>query len=250
LNAPLADTRGRAGVEQADTLLLSSDPREVIRRADLKPEALALLSEIKARLHGVDMPVVQFINLSGEASAANVTASFAQASAACIGRTLLVRPRQPGSQEDRRLAATPPLATIPRRRTRKAVSASIEIVPDSIVPGLCHAYLGGEPAEASTSRSSPSEIWLDGVTLDFKLIVIESSAPERAPATLDLATRCHGNVLVVTASMTRLSQVRSVMRQIQLAGGTLMGSVLHDAPTIQRLSIISKLLRLNGKSGE
>ena len=248
MNAPVADVRGRGRVAPADTLLLSSDSCEVTRRADPKPEAVLLLSEIMARLHGVDMPVVQFINVSGEAGAADITASFAQASAACVGRTLLVHLGQPGPREGTRLGVAHPVATIPRRRARKAVPDSIEIMPDSVVPGLCRAYLGGEQAGAYSKKSSSCETWLDGMTFDFKLIVIESGSPERAPAALDLATRSHGNVLIAAAGMTRLAQTRIVVRQIQLAGGTLMGSVLYDAPSIPRLSVIPWFLRRHTKS--
>ncbi len=89
---------------------------------------------------------------------------------------------------------------------------------------------------------------LEGVSLDFRLIVIESDAPERCPIALDLATRCHGSILVVTAKSTDPSQARRVMRQVQLAGGTLLGAVLHGAPPAPRLRMPSWLLRLAGKS--
>ena len=249
MNAPVADSRTLARGRLAETLLLSSDSRQRSRPIRPKPEAVALLSEIIARLHGVDMPVVQFINVSGESSAAAVTASFAQASAICLGRTLLVRLCRPEPQDGRTESALP-VATPPRQRTRKAAAESIEIVPDSTVPGLCHAYVRRESAETSLEKFSSSENLLDCLTLDFKLIAIESLSPEGCPATLELATRCHGSVLLVTAGKTSLSQLRIVMRQVQLAGGTLMGSVLNDAPSAARLSVIPWFHKLVGKSRE
>jgi len=66
--------------------------------------------------------------------------------------------------------------------------------------------------------------------------------------TLDLATRCHGSILVVTAGRTGLPQAHRVMRQVQLAGGTLLGSVLHGAPPAMRLHMPGWLQRLAGKS--
>ena len=234
----------------AETLLISSESRE--RSCALRPkkEAVALLSEIIARLHGVDMPVIQFIQVSGEGDAADVPASFAHASAACLGRTLLVRSGPPKADARQHIAAAPTVATVSRRRTRKVISETIEIVPDSAVPSLFYAFLGREPAEASFLTSPSLEKRLDGVTLDFKLVVIESGPPERCPASLDLATRCHGSVMVVSAGITTLSQSRIVMRQVQLAGGTLLGSVLHDAPSLPRLSMIPWFRWLIGKSRE
>ena len=245
MNAPVAGSGARD--RPAESLLLSSDSRQPSQPIHPKPEAIALLAEIIARLHGVDMPVVQFINVSGDSSAAEATASFAQASAACLGRTLLVRLGQPESQERWRIGTAPPVATLSRRRTRKAVTESTDIVPDSTTPGLWHAYVRCGPSETSLAKFSSPGNWLDGVTLDFKLVVIESLSPEVCPVTLELATRCHGSVLLVTAGITSLSQSRIVMRQIQLAGGTLVGSVLYDAPPVPRLSTIPWLYRLVGK---
>ena len=208
---------------------------------------MTLLSEIMARLHGVDMPVVQFIRASGEAASTEIAASFAQASAGCLGRTLLIRlhtSEPPGVSSSNDTAA---VATIPRRRARKAAD-NLEIVPDSLVPGLCHARIEFAYGQTSSQTQASPDTFLEGASLDFRVIVIESDAPERCPMTLDLAVRCHGSVLVVAAGTTSLPQARGVMRQVQLAGGTLLGSVLHGAPPVPRFHIPGWLKRRPGKS--
>ena len=208
---------------------------------------MLLLSEIMARLHGVDMPVLQFIEVSEDGGAADVAASFALASAACVGRTLLVR-LQPGESRDRlQISVADQQQTAPGPRTRKAPEETFEIVPDSAVAGLCHAWVRYDPTRSFRNRNNMADTWLDGVSLDFRLVVIESRSPERCPATLDLATRCHGSVLVVKAGQTSLSEARIVMRQVQIAGGTLIGSVLHEAPGTPSYSIFGKWTRRLGK---
>jgi hypothetical protein len=249
LNAPLAASRRRARSFLAQSLRLPSETKELARATSpLRPEALTLLSEIMARLHGVDMPVVQFIRASGESMAADIAASFAQASAVSLGRTLLIRLQVPEPPRISFAGDAVAVATIPRRRTRKAAEA-LEIVPDSAVSGLCHARLGCEYGRASQSIPALPEALLDGAALDFRLIVIESDAPERCPLALDLATRCHGSVLVVAAGVTALPQARRVMRQVQLAGGTLLGSVLHDAPSIPHIRMPSWRRRPRSEAG-
>ncbi len=203
---------------------------------------MTLLSEIMARLHGIDMPVVQFIRASGEAATAEIAARFAQASAGCLGRTLLIRlhaSEPPGVSSSDEIAA---VATIPRRRARKAAD-NLEIVPDSLIPGLCHARMGFAYGQASSPAQVSPDTFLEGVSLDFRVIVIESDAPERCPMTLDLALRCHGSVLVVAAGSTGLLQARRVMRQVQLVGGPLLGAVLHGAPSAPRFRVPGWLRR-------
>jgi len=139
------------------------------------------------------------------------------------------------------------VATIPRRRARKAAD-NIEITPDSLISGLCHARIGFAYGQASSPAQASPDSFLEGVSLDFRVIVIECDAPERCPMTLDLAVRCHGSVLVVAAGATGLPQARRVMRQVQLAGGTLLGSVLHGAPPVPRFRVPGWLRRSQVKS--
>jgi hypothetical protein len=200
---------------------------------------MLLLSEIMARLHGIEMPVVQFIHASGEGNVRQAAGSFARASAACLGRTLLVRRQPVGAPPLTQAASAASMPTVSRRRARKSVVDAFEIVPDSAMASLFHVQIGRETQGSLQAMQASPEAWLDSITLDFRLIVIESDAPERSLATLELARRCHGSVLVVTAGTTSLSQARTAMRQVQLAGGTLLGSVLQDAPPPPRLRINS-----------
>ncbi len=247
MNAPVAAARRRTRSDLAQSLRLSSETKELTRSLSPRPEAVRLLSEIMARLHGVDMPVVQFIRACGQAATAEIAASFAQASAGCLGRTLLIRVHalEPSGVSFSDAAAA--VATIGRRRARKAAD-NLEIIPDSLISGLCHARIGFAYGQAASPAHVSPDIFLEGVSLDFRVIVIESDAPERCPMTLDLAVRCHGSVLVVAAGATGLPQTRRVMRQVQLAGGTLLGSVLHGAPPAPRFRVPEWLKRLPAKS--
>jgi hypothetical protein len=235
LNAPFAPLRRRARNDAPQSLQLSSASKEVSRTFRPRAEAITLLSEIMARLHGLDMPVIQFIQISPEPDAAEVAVSFAQASATCLGRTLLARLGVSELQYQPSAAVKGSVATVTRRRTRKVDPDTLDIVPDSAVAGLCHARLGSDYGDASHATRALPESWLDNVALDFRLVVIGSDAPERCPAALDLATRCHGSILVTTAGKTSLPQSRGVIRQVQLAGGVILGSVLHNAPPPPRL---------------
>jgi hypothetical protein len=179
LNAPFAPLRRRARNDAPQSLQLSSASKEVSRTFRPRAEAITLLSEIMARLHGLDMPVIQFIQISPEPDAAEVAVSFAQASATCLGRTLLARLGVSELQYQPSAAVKGSVATVTRRRTRKVDPDTLDIVPDSAVAGLCHARLGSDYGDASHATRALPESWLDNVALDFRLVVIGSDAPER-----------------------------------------------------------------------
>jgi hypothetical protein len=48
----------------------------------------------------------------------------------------------------------------------------------------------------------------------------------------------------VSAGATRLPQIRAAAQQVQIAGGTLLGSVLHDAAPLPRLRVPGWVPRL------
>jgi hypothetical protein len=202
---------------------------------------MSLLCEVMARLRGADMPVIQFIQVSGESDTAETAMRFASNSATYFGRTLLVRLSAARVRDVHQVAATN--VTIAGLLTRKSSADPIEIVPDSAVSGLSHACIGIHPGDAAQRALFPAESRLDDMALDFRLIVIASDPPETTPATLELATRCHGSVLVVSAGHTSLSQVRDATRRVRLAGGTLMGCVLEGAPPSPKYHIFPRWLR-------
>ena len=237
MNVSLAASKKFESTGVEDPPRLVSNGGETKPRRRLRLEAMMLLWEIMARLRGIEMPVLQFIDVSGDRGATDVAASFAHAAAHCVGRTLLVRfqsSQSRGVQQDSDAAIE---SISLDHRPSKSVDDTFEVVPDSAVPGLCHVYARYDPMQALQMKREFAEIWLDGIALDFRLVIIESRSPERCPATLDLATRCHGSVLVLTAGESSLSQSRAVMRQVQLVGGTLLGAVLRDAPGAPRFPL-------------
>ncbi len=113
---------------------------------------------------------------------------------------------------------------MPSRTGRKSRRVDA-IIPDSFIAGLYHrqvndVFCGGLPTET-----------LDGQP--FKMVVIQSSTPGRSPMGLSGARHCHGSVLTVAAGITRLADLQATVRQIRHAGGTLLGTVLFDAPRIR-----------------
>lgn len=202
-------------------------------RAGCKPksEALALLSQLLARLHGIDVPVVQVIQASPRAHPSHIARSLAEASTATLGRTLLVSLHAPGEQQAGVSAPAAAGLVVRRRRAKKGVSDAPEIVPDSSLPGLYHAGIGCQSDEATRIDYVPPGVWLGGVNLNFRLLIIDCGPLDLCPAAVEVASRCHGSVLGVAAGVTRLAEVQMVAAQVQLAGGRLLGSVLYDAPT-------------------
>jgi hypothetical protein len=196
-----------------------------------KQEAVALLSQVLARLHGLDVPVVQFIQVSADAKPAMVARDFAEASLTRLGRTLLASLHEPEIAR----ASLPDGSggtAVGRRRARKLTNDAPDIVPDAALHGLYHARIGSGCGEANQMSHVPPAIWLGEARIEFRLLVIDCGPLERIPAAVELASRCHGSILTVQAGATQLSAVRAAAQQVQIAGGTLLGSVLYDAPLL------------------
>jgi hypothetical protein len=217
-----------ANVAGTRRLRLASESRALACVCHPKQEAISLLSHVLARLHGLDVPVVQFIQVSCDARAPSVARDFAEAALTKLGRTLIASLHEPEK----------PAASFPegggmaagRRRVRKPVNGSHDIVPDGTVDGLYHARIGSVCGEPNKLSHVPPAIWLGEARIEFRLLVIDCGPLERNPAAVELASRCHGSILTVEAGITQLSMVRSAAQQVQIAGGTLLGSVLYNAP--------------------
>jgi len=209
-----------------------------------KPEAVALLSQVVARLHGLDMPVVQFIHVSADRGAASPARDFAEASLERLGRTLLASLHSPHDPGQAAYGSDPTGTAIGRRRTRKPAIDVPEIVPDVGRQGLYHACIGAGSIEAGQVSQVPPAVWLGEARLDFRILVIDCGPLAANPAAVELVSRCHGSILVVTSGTTLLDEIRDAARQVLLAGGTLLGSVLHDASPAPRYSKPPWLQRL------
>lgn len=177
--------------------------------------ARALLAEVVARLSQADLPIVQIIAACGLSRAAGVAQDLAAAAALTYGRTLLVTDDGESGQH---LTA--------QRSPGKGVH---EIIPDAAVTGLYHrrfdeGLLEREPSPVPTGRTAPKS---------FRMLVLASRSPIDCPSGLSHATRCHGTIVAVAAGVTRLADVQATARQLDLAGATVLGTVLYDAPSFR-----------------
>ncbi len=229
---------------QARPLRIASDAPAFAQTCQPKAEAVGLLSQVVARLHGLDVPVVQFIQVTADPRRASVARDFAKASLTRLGRTLLA-----SLHETEILKAGLPVETgggmvVGRRRARKPANDTPDIVPDATIQGLYHTRIGAGCGETNQMSHVPPAVWLGEARLDFRLLVIDCGPLERNPAAVELTSRCHGSILVVAAGATRLPQIRAAAHQVQIAGGTLLGAVLYDTPSLPSMHVPAWIPRL------
>jgi hypothetical protein len=197
-----------------------------------RSEAVLLLSQVLARVHGIELPAIQFVRVTQSEGGGHVARCFAEACVARLGRTLLVKLSSSAgaASADAENKVAPDAIARPdsRRRPRKPGCDMQEIVPDAVLPGLYHARCSdlGDPFAAAPG---PEAAWLGRGKPDFRLLVIDCGTVQECALGLDFASRCHGTVLSVAAGTAPLAQIQATIRQVQLAGGTLIGSVLYDA---------------------
>jgi len=237
LTETLTGPERSARTGQARPLRIKSDSAAATCLCQPKPEAVGLLSQVIARLHGLDVPVVQFIQVTADPRQADVARDFAEASLTRLGRTLLA-----SLHETETIKAGSPVEAgggmvVGRRRNRKSAYDIPDIVPDATIQGLYHTRIGAGCGETNQMSHVPPAVWLGEARLDFRLLVIDCGPLERNPAAVELASRCHGSILVVAAGAARLPQIRAAAHQVQVAGGTLLGAVLHDAPPLPSLHV-------------
>jgi hypothetical protein len=194
-----------------------------------EPTAIALLSQVLAFLHGIEVPVVQFVQVSGATVSSGVARSLAEASLACLGRTLLVSFRSVSGQT---------ILSKPKHESgfskfckldQESTTDTADIIPDAQEPNLFHARI--EPGLVGSTRSSvvPPAIWLGEVRTDFRLMILDCGSFASNPGAIELASRCHATIFTVCRAETSLSEIHFSARQLHLAGGRLLGTVLYDA---------------------
>jgi hypothetical protein len=220
----------------AKPLRIESESTAIACICQPKPAAVSLLSQVVARLHGLDVPVVQFIQVTAGVGQTRVARDFAEASLTRLGRTLIASLHEPETAKAG-LVLESGSATVGRRRTRKPANDTPDIIPDATVQGLYHTRIGAGCGETNQISQVPPAVWLGEARLDFRLLVIDCGPLERNPAAVELASRCHGSILIVASGATRLPQIRAAAQQVQIAGGTLLGSVLFDTPPVPRLQL-------------
>ena len=181
--------------------------------------AASLLSEVVSRLHDVALPVIQFVPACQAGKANFLGREFAIASAERNGRTLLL---SPGEQMGFDVSGA---VSISSKMTRLLGSEQESFVPDAGVPGLYYQRINdGSDICAALTMLSPEQ--------GFRMLVLDSVSIGRSTAALRQAAHCHGTIITVIAGSTAIGEIRSTVRQIEQAGGTLLGTVLIDAPRV------------------
>ena len=204
MNASLA----RPHKQRVQTASVEAFPTQTAYRP--VPEATALLTEILARLHDVEVPIVQFVPACPATGLGRVTRDFGVAAVARHGRTLLLSSRC--NEGDVKLA--------PVRRRVSAAAAST--TPDASIPGLYYKEVDELPGLLMQAGGPAAR--------SFKLVVVLSGSPSCSPATLSCARHCSGSVITVAAGVTRAEALQATERQLRQVGATVLGTVLFDAP--------------------
>lgn len=189
-----------------------------------RAEAAGLLSEVMSRLHASDLQLLQFIPASPAGDCGDVARAFAIASVAGLGRTLLIAAGPDGARAH---GSHPASRQIPQHGAGRGYG----IAPDPAITGLYHMRLQGGAPEMARIAGSPQHAWA-GRMADFRMLVVASASPDWYPETLLICPFCRGSVLTVAAGLTRLDELQATARQLQQAGGVLLGTVLHDAPRL------------------
>ncbi len=222
-SAPGRRKRGPAAAQEGPSLDAAASAEQP------EPEAAILLSHIATRFVSVEAPIVQLLQVSANPNASSVARCLAQAGPARMGRTLLAGLRQADPEPATGGALLSPHAGSGRPRGRRAGSPVLEVLPDIAWPGLYHAQLGSHYRMPQPVAGSLTTAWLGDTRLEFHFLIFDCGPIAGCPAALELSARCHGSILVVAAGVTRPSEIETAARQVRLAGGTVMGSVLYHA---------------------
>ena len=161
------------------------------------------------------MPIVQFVPACLTGQSSHVSREFAGAAVARYGRTLLLDEAEKADSFKR------PSKHRASRRQRRTGG----IVPDGETPGLYHRQASDIALEQIATETLDAQ--------PFRMVVLQSAAPIACPIGLDRARQCHGSILTVAAGVTHLSELQATARLLRHAGGTVLGVVLFDAPTIR-----------------
>jgi hypothetical protein len=178
--------------------------------AIVAPRAAALLGRLVSQLPTVGHrpPSVQFLPCCAAERAGSIASTVACAASALLGRTLLLNALANG---------------------RSAFGADFHQrpIPDAFTPRLYHCQIDSDRSNGLASDLLTAQTAGDG---PYRLIVLDSPAPEIGGAALALAPLCGGSVLVVLAGTTRLATVLAAAADLTSAGARLLGTILVDAP--------------------
>ena len=109
-----------------------------------------------------------------------------------------------------------------------------------IMNGVIRARLGVIDADGAPRCSAEDLTRLfDAVRDRFSLVVLDSPPAEVNLASLLLAARCDGTLMVVRAGITKSHDVQNARQEIEQAGGRVVGVVFNRANTPRRRSPFS-----------
>jgi hypothetical protein len=180
-------------------------------------------------LHGIDVPVVQLVQVSEGHAVSGIARTLAEASLAWLGRTLLISVTKPTSsyflaEKEREAGSTSIL-----RRTNESLTDQISITPDADISDLYYAKVCPTAAEEMATSQVQSTSWLGGARSKFRLLIVDCGRFAGNPGAVEIAPLCHATILTVCASETTLPEILASSKQLQLAGGRLLGTVLYNA---------------------
>jgi hypothetical protein len=168
----------------------------------LQATSLSLLWRIRCYLPSVTPVVLQFVPCAVQDVADSVACAFARATAATLGRTLLINARE---------------------------IASAQILPDAFTPRLYHQNLSGAGLYARLAQVGAAVLQNGSLTM-FRFLIINHASPLSGDGVCAAAPFCTGTILVVRAGVTDLACIKSAAGRIASIGGTVLGTVLTDAP--------------------
>jgi len=208
-----------------------SAPRLPIGHAVVPPQVAradayrALAANLWARYGGpAAVKTLLFVGASGRSDVSTVAGRFAAVLAHDrLGPVLFVsaRARVPaGTAHD---ASAPPI-TLPRLLADGAV-----LEPPSAEGANLHLLCTGHPGQVppALSHSDAFERFLASVRDAFSAVIVDGPHVALHPETLLLCSRVDGVVLVVESERTRKRSAVWVARQVEDAGGRLLGVVLN-----------------------
>ncbi len=184
--------------------------------ATAEKEAGALLNRVLGRIGLVTTPMIQLMPCIPDERASDIALSLAVAAAANLGRALLIDVTHVAVQ------------------TTQAGSAASALMTarDVFVPALHHAHIGPFLLDRRNGNDNIQHT-LAAAAKSFRLLVLDCPSAKASPESLALAHLCSGTVLIVHAGRTRIADVLAASREIESAGGRVLGTVLTQVP--QRL---------------
>lgn len=166
--------------------------------------------------------VLQFVAATAGEGTSTVARGFA--AVACAERSQPVlyvdcdsgRTSMPGDPESSLIAAF---------KAGQPIKGATVPVPD--IANLSRAVLSPNPHPVLSLEAGEFRRLIDAVRNDFAITVLDTPAAMTTPDSVALSRFCDGTILVVRAETVKATLVESAKREIERAGGQLIGAVLN-----------------------